>query len=218
MSSQNHNHAHCSDEHGNSGHDHHDHDHGPSDDAPSDNLFSRIDHSNVVALNCASAVPAKVLKAWHQRMDENISIESDADDQLILRVPFTGNVKLRAILIKAGPGDQTPAKVAIFANEDSLDFEDAMSKPPTQEFDMPQGREIGQYDVKPAKFPSVSSVTLFFPASQGAETVQLYYVGFLGTWTERKNDPVIAVYESHAMLADHDKIQGTDGATQPPST
>lgn len=31
----------------------------------------------------------------------------------IVRIPFTGSVKLRALLVKAGPADQTPAKVAL---------------------------------------------------------------------------------------------------------
>jgi hypothetical protein len=31
----------------------------------------------------------------------------------ILRVPFTGSVKLRALLLKTGPTDQTPSKVVL---------------------------------------------------------------------------------------------------------
>jgi hypothetical protein len=31
----------------------------------------------------------------------------------ILRVPFMGSVKLRSLLLKAGPADQTPVKVAL---------------------------------------------------------------------------------------------------------
>jgi hypothetical protein len=31
----------------------------------------------------------------------------------IIRVPFTGSVKLRSLLLKSGPGEQTPAKVAL---------------------------------------------------------------------------------------------------------
>ena len=31
----------------------------------------------------------------------------------IIRVPFTGSVKLRSLLLKSGPGDHTPAKVAL---------------------------------------------------------------------------------------------------------
>lgn len=83
----------------------------------------------------------------------------------ILRIPFTGSVKLRALLLKAGPGDKTPAKVSLvcrtidyagvgrdekpqFANENNIDFDDIADKTPTQEFNVPQGREIGEYQVR----------------------------------------------------------------------
>lgn len=123
---------------------------------------------------------------------------------MILRVPFTGVVRLKSVLIKAGPGDRTPTRVALvrerarpwgvhraadrgppqYANEDGLDFDDVAAKPPTQEFEMVQSRDVGDYQVKASKFSNVTSVTLFFPAAQGADTVNLYYVGFMGTWTE----------------------------------
>jgi len=78
------------------------------------------------------------------------------------------------------------------------------------------------------KFSNVSSLTLFFPESRGAETIRIYYLGFFGHWTEacstsliawseltiffqRKNNPVITVYETQANIADHPKIQGTEG-------
>lgn len=138
-------------------------------------------------------------------------MESDADDQLILRIPFTGSIKLRSLLLKTGPGDQTPTKVALFSNQPSMDFNDVSDKVPVQEFDIPQDRNVAEYAVKTAKFNNVSSLTLFFPASQGADTTRIYYVGLLGHWTERKTDPVITVYETQANLADHEKIQGTDG-------
>jgi PITH domain len=84
------------------------------------------------------------------------------------------------------------------------------------------------------KFSNLSSITLFIPASQGAENTQIYYVGFLGSWTEvsqysaylffrrfsspfqHKNKPIITVYESQANLADHEKIQGLDGTFSAP--
>ena len=31
----------------------------------------------------------------------------------IIRVPFTGSVKLRSLLLKTGPGDQTPQTVSL---------------------------------------------------------------------------------------------------------
>lgn len=90
----------------------------------------------------------------------------------IIRIPFTGSVKLRSILVKAGPGDQTPAKLSLvcnphlrspvsphliliqtpvnpkFANQDNIDFSDIADKHPDQEFHIPESRDVGEYAVK----------------------------------------------------------------------
>ncbi|KDR79054.1 hypothetical protein GALMADRAFT_244808 [Galerina marginata CBS 339.88] len=193
----------------------HDHDHDAENLGFQDNLFMRIDRQNVVALN-ALGNPSEIIKPWHTRLDETKYLESDADDQLIIRVPFTGTVRLKAILLKAGPAGQTPERVTLFPNEPNLDFDDIGDRTPAQEFAVPQNRDIGEYSVKTAKFSNLSSLTLFIPASQGAETTRIYYIGLLGTWTEHNNQPVITVYETQANLADHEKIQGMDGTWSAP--
>jgi len=199
------------------GHEHdHDHSHELTSDLGSqDNLYLHIDRDNVVALN-TSGSGSDVIKPWHARLDEAQFIESDADDQIILRIPFTGSVRLRALLLKAGPGAQTPSKVSLFANEASLDFDDVLAKLPTQEFNVPQSRDVGEYAVKTVKFSNLSSITIFIPASQGAGNTRIYYAGFLGSWTEHKHKPMITVYETQANLADHEKIQGLDGTFSSP--
>ncbi|KAF7365529.1 PITH domain-containing protein [Mycena venus] len=179
----------------------HDHDHDSTDLGPKDNLFSQIDRANVVALN-ASGPGSTIIKPWHERLDE------EKDDQMIIRIPFTGSVKLRSLLLKTGPTDQTPLKVVLYSNEDSFDFQDITDKTPTQEFTVAPGREVGEYALRTAKFSNVSSVSLFFPQSQGADTIQIYYVGFLGLWTERKLSAPVTVYETQANLADHEKNPG----------
>jgi len=121
---------------------HEDHNHDDSRAGPRDNLYQYIDRPNVVALNTSGDI-SKVIKPWHRRLVENEFIRSDVDDQLILHIPFTGSVKLRALLLRTGPTDRTPTKVALFANEGCLDFED--DKIPTQEFDIPQSVEVGEY-------------------------------------------------------------------------
>ncbi|KAJ2918444.1 hypothetical protein MD484_g1913, partial [Candolleomyces efflorescens] len=197
-------HNHC-DHHEGCGHDHLGHDLGPED-----NLFSQIDRANVVALN-TNEDGANVIKPWSERLDQTKLLESDADDQIILRIPFTGSIRLRSLLIKAGPGDQTPSKIVLYANQPNLDFDEVNERTPSQEFELPQSNEVGEYPLKTVKFSNISSVTLFIPASQGADTSQIYYVGFLGTWSKRNENPVITVYETQANLADHPKIQGMDG-------
>jgi len=202
--SHNHNHDHggCADEG-----DHHGHDHGiPESQGFRDNLYPYIDRQHVVALNVENCSGPEVIKPWTERLDEDVFMESDADDQIIIRIPFTGSVKLRALLLKTGPAEHTPSKVALYNNVQHVDFSDITDLKPTQEFTVAQGREVGEYHVMTAKFPSVTSITLFFPASQGADTTRIYYVGFLGQWSERRNEPVIAVYESKPNLADHAKL------------
>ncbi|KAF8604136.1 DUF1000-domain-containing protein [Ceratobasidium sp. AG-I] len=208
--------GHEHDEHGgHDGHDH-DHDHGSSGPPPN-NLYGRIDRQNVVALNAEEGSdPCAPLKAWHERTDETKWLESDADDQLILRIPFTGSVKLRGLLLKTGPGDQTPEKVLLFPNAEGLDFNDAGEGQPAQSFDIVQSRDIGEYSVKPAKFSNCRSISLFFPAAQGADTLKIYYVGLLGEWSQFMRDPVITIYEAQANPADHQKIAGTEGALSRP--
>lgn len=66
-----------------------------------------------------SSIGSNALKPWDSRMDETKFIESDSDDQLIITVPFTGNVKLREILIKAGPAGQTPEEIHVWPNKES---------------------------------------------------------------------------------------------------
>ncbi|KAI0028976.1 galactose-binding domain-like protein [Vararia minispora EC-137] len=202
-------HGQCADEHHDHGHEH-DHDHDMPGGGPQDNLFVHIDRENVVALNSTSQ-GSTVIKPWHERTDETKFVESDADDQLILRVPFTGSVKLRSLLLKTGPADLTPTKVALFPNIESFDFSDLADREPTHQHPVAQSRDVGEYALKPAKFSSVSTITLFFPAAQGGDVTRVYYVGFLGQFTQHRVAPIITVYEAQANPADHQKIKGTDG-------
>ena len=93
--------------------------------------------------------------------------KSDPTPFSIIRIPFTGSVKLRSVLLKSGPEQQTPARMSLvcppthlsfcpvhlklatkFANADNVDFSDIADKTPDQEFAVPQSRDIGEYSVK----------------------------------------------------------------------
>ena len=153
----------------------------------------------------------RVIKPYDQRLNEDRYLESDADDQLILRIPFTGSVRLRSLLLKCGPADQTPSEVHIYANRD-IDFDSAPDTPPTQKLEsIPQSREVVEFPLKPAKFPDVTTIHLFVPASQGAETSRIYYLGFKGEFKNlRREGPTNIIYEAAPSVKDHAKIPGTD--------
>ena len=60
-----------------------------------------------------SAVGRRII--WLPRLPIALTTEGS-----IIRIPFTGSVKLRALLLKSGPGEQTPAKVALVRDISSL--------------------------------------------------------------------------------------------------
>ncbi|GAA5970920.1 hypothetical protein JCM11641_004509 [Rhodosporidiobolus odoratus] len=173
-------------------------------------LYPYIDRDQVVALNAEEGKHAKLLiRPWDERNQQDEYLESDADEQLIVQVPFTGSVKLRSILIKAGPAGFTPDKLKVYANQ-KLDFDEATSLEVTQEFEVAVTREVIDFAVRPAKFPTVTSLTLFFPSNHGEDTTRISFLGFKGEYSPLTRDPIITVYEAQANPADHKKGPGLD--------
>lgn len=106
-----------------------------------------------------------------------------------------------------------------FPNEPSLDFDDVSDKNPAQEFEVAVGRDVGEYTVRhvyfrwsgcgtraridnritdrATKFTNVTSVTLFIPSNQGADSTRLYYIGFLGHWTQVRGISSLICLNSH---------------------
>ncbi|KAI1300106.1 hypothetical protein EDD11_006304 [Mortierella claussenii] len=210
---------HCHDEahahghgHGHGHHDHdHDHDESPDSGLVHESLYQRIDHDNVTCLNEAEPNSGRsVLKPWHEKLDDTKFVESDADEQLIIRIPFTGLVKLKSISLRSEPGETAPRKMKAFINHDDLDFDNAESTVPTQEWDLVEDShgQIAEYSTRVAKFSSIRSLTLFFSENFGGDTTKIIFIGLKGEFSELKRDPIITVYELQANPADH-KVPGT---------
>lgn len=161
----------------------------------------------------------KTIKPFDKRNDESDYLESDADDQLIIRIPFIGSVKLRSLMIKASPADQIPSEIHVFPNLETLDFEEASdgTVQATQKLQsIAITRDVVTYPLKTAKFNNVRSITLFIPASLGSETSRIYFIGFKGEWlgNQRREGPSNIVYESAPQVKDHAKIPGTETGSQ----
>ncbi|KAF6821465.1 hypothetical protein CMUS01_11381, partial [Colletotrichum musicola] len=86
--------SHCHDEHhDHGGHNHDEHDH--SDDitpALQHSLYGHINFDEVTALNESQIGSARAVtkKTWAERLDSEPEVVSDADEQLLVNVPFTG--------------------------------------------------------------------------------------------------------------------------------
>ena len=129
---QSHDHGHG---HGH-GHDHgQDHDHDDSwERGDESSLFQHIDTPKVRALNCATEPVTGCFKPWERRLTEELFIESDADDELILYVPFTGTVTLKSIRLIGGRDGRYPATMKVFVNREDVDFDNVRHLTPAQEW------------------------------------------------------------------------------------
>jgi hypothetical protein len=103
-----------------------------------------------------------------------------------MTIPFTGQVRLHSIILRTSPGLDCPKTLKVFVNEDSLDFDTASEKEPTQILEISRTSEVQEIGVKRSKFGTTRSLTLFFEDNwSGGEEGTLYYycgrrVGRLG--------------------------------------
>ncbi|KAI1136578.1 DUF1000-domain-containing protein [Hypoxylon sp. FL0543] len=211
--------SHCHDEHEGHGHGHgHDHEHDHSDDitpALQHSLYQHIKFDEINTMNEATPGSGKAIvkKTWAERLQTEPELESDADEQILMTVPFTGQVKLHAILVRSSPSDSAPRTLKVFANRDDLDFETAEELAPTQTFELSQTSEVQELPVKRALFGKVQRLALFFEDnfSDGEEedVTRLSYLGFKGEWMQLGRAPSQILYEAAPNPNDH-ALKGTN--------
>ena len=168
-------------------------------------LFQRIDMNNLTCLNEETDDSGKtVFKPWESRLDREKFVISDADEELLFNIPFTGNVKLKGLIIGGENDESHPSKVKLFKNRPNMTFDDAGAMA-DQEFDLVRDPECGvEYRVKTVTFSSVHHLSLHFPTNFGEDQTKITYIGLAGEWTEANRVGVVnAVYEARAMPEDH---------------
>ncbi|OVA08488.1 PITH domain [Macleaya cordata] len=124
---------------------------------------------------------------------------------LIVNDRFTSDVKIKSISIVGGADGTSPAKMRAFINRDGIDFSDAQSMQPVQEWDLVENLQgVLEYQTRYSRFQSVGSLTLHFPENFDAETTQIHYIGLKGEATQLKRDVVATiVYEVMPNPSDH---------------
>ncbi|TPP62025.1 putative cyclin protein [Fasciola gigantica] len=96
-----------------------------SEPASAFSLFRFVDLEHMECLNEATPGSGKsVFKPYEDRKDWSVFVESDADEELLFNIPFTGNVKLKAIIIAGDPADQHPNHIELYKNRPFMTFSD----------------------------------------------------------------------------------------------
>ena len=137
-------------------------------------------------------------------MDREKIVCSDADEELLFNIPFTGNIKLKGLIIMGGSEGHHPSKGKLFKNRPHMTFDDAQSKC-DQEFELVQDDDgTIEYATKVVTFSSVHHLSLHFPSNFGEDVTEIHYIGLKGEFTPGHRTGVVnAVYEARPMLEDH---------------
>lgn len=169
-------------------------------------LFQKINAINVECLNeVVDGSGVRVFKPWSERLDREVYVESDCDAELIFNIPFTGDVKIKGIVVVA---DEELATMRLFKSKLRMSFDDVNGEA-DQEFGItydPNGTI--DYPVKPTKFFNVHHLTIHFinrNKDDDSKPCRIYYIGLKGDFTQVNRDGiVIANYE----------IRPTEGLSQ----
>ncbi|KAG6032106.1 hypothetical protein E4U41_007309, partial [Claviceps citrina] len=212
--------SHCHDEHAShGGHDEHDH----SDDitpALQSSLYQQILFDDITTLNESrrDAGKAIVKKTWAERLQVEPELESYADEQLLMTVPFAAQVKLHSILIRTSPSPCAPKTLHLLVNHDNLDFAAAEDLDPVQTIELSQTSDVQEIPVRRALFGRVQRLVLFFVdnfAGEGGgegQVSRISYLGFRGEWTRLGRAPANILYEAAPQPGDH-KVEAEEKST-----
>ena len=120
------------------------------------------------------------------------SVKSESDEQLMLFVPFSRQVRLEAVSFALPFGDSCPQSIKLFADKSDIDFGDAESLTPTHAISIKRKRTIKgdgdgdakfwskSFPLKVAKFRNVSYLTVFVESNFGAEESELFKIELWG--------------------------------------
>ncbi|XP_056166175.1 PITH domain-containing protein At3g04780 isoform X2 [Syzygium oleosum] len=132
------------------------------------------------------------------REDDGLLLESDADEQLLIYIPFTQVVKLYALVVKASE-EEGPKTVKLFSNREHMGFSNVNDFPPSDTAVLSEDNLKGKPVVlKYVKFQNVRSLTIFIEDNQsGSEITKVQKIALHGTTVETTDMKGLKKVEDH---------------------
>ncbi|XP_054823878.1 PITH domain-containing protein At3g04780 isoform X1 [Prosopis cineraria] len=161
-------------------------------------LLDFIDWSGVECLNQSSTNPLPNSLKQGYREDDGLHLESDADEQLLLYIPFTQVVKLYSVVI-GGPEEEGPKTVKLFSNREHMGFSNVSDFPPSDVAVLSPDNLLGKPVIlKYVKFQNVRSLTIFIEDNQqGSEITKIQKIVLYGTTVETTDMKGLKKIEDH---------------------
>ncbi|KAG1347724.1 PITH domain-containing protein [Cocos nucifera] len=161
-------------------------------------LVDFVDWSGVECLNQSTS--QSLINAVKQgyRDDDGLHLESDADEQLLIYIPFTQVIKLHSIVIK-GPEEEGPKTVKLFTNKEHMGFSNVSDYPPSDSIALsPENLKGKAVTLKYVKFQSVCSLTIFIEDNQGGNDIsKVQKIVLYGTTVDTTNMKDLKKIEEH---------------------
>ena len=129
-----------------------------------------------------------------RRNDSSNHLLSDADEQLLLNIPFNQSVRVRSIVIRSSVEEQAPHTVKIAVNRPSVgfeDMEDAKEPQVAQELDLTleQVKEGKLVSLRYVRFQGVNSLHIFVGSNHGkTDTTRIDSIDIFGVPVETTKD------------------------------
>ncbi|KIK09444.1 hypothetical protein K443DRAFT_671346 [Laccaria amethystina LaAM-08-1] len=141
-------------------------------------IKSLLEYLDLSQLNCLNESSTHTFKSIVSNKAKNTSsvdyLLSDADEQLLLTIPFNQSVRVHSIAIQSSSFDNAPKRIKLLVNRPSLGFEDvedADEPEVAQVLDIPkQDVQLGTpINVRYVRFQAVNSLHIFVSANHGGE-------------------------------------------------
>ncbi|CAK7340938.1 unnamed protein product [Dovyalis caffra] len=161
-------------------------------------LLDFVDFSGVECLNQSTSHSLSNAIKQGYRDDDGLNLESDADEQLLIYIPFNQVVKLHSIIIK-GPEEEGPKTVKLFSNKEHMGFSNVNDYPPSDTIVLSPDTLKGKPVVlKYVKFQNVRSLTIFIEDNQSdSEITKVQKIALFGTTVETTDMKSLKKIEDH---------------------
>lgn len=149
-----------------------------------------IEHSGSYCLNQVPNKPWQNLTIG----DHTLSLESDADEQLLLHICFKQTLKLEKMTLGLPVGDACPAQISLFVNKNNPGFDDVMDEKGTFSGTIERNAGTITFSLPAVKFNRVDSISIFVSENHGADASSMHMIKFEGSSV--MNTDVSKIHES----------------------
>ncbi|KAG9047611.1 hypothetical protein FS837_001869 [Tulasnella sp. UAMH 9824] len=148
---------------------------GSGDGGPAPSDVSLLEYLDSTQVNCLNENPEHTLKSIvgaKTRKSSPAYLESDADEQLLITIPFNQVVRIRSIVIHTAEAQKGPKDIKIDINKPSIgfsDIEDAKEPAVVQEITVPEDfvAEGKHIHLRFVRLQKVNSLHIFVGSNHG---------------------------------------------------